>query len=70
MFDLEYYNDIINYGKLKKELEQRVQTQYQTPAINNNKVNLIRDAYFQQLDLFDIRHTSDYRFWYNNYYNK
>lgn len=70
MFDLEYYNEIIDYGKLKKELAERIQTQYKKPAINPKKINLYRDAYIQQLDLFDIKHTSDYRFWYNNYYNK
>lgn len=65
MFDLEYYNEITDYGKLSNELDERLRTQYNKPPVNTKKINLQRDIWRNQLDNFNRKHIG-YSAWFNN----
>ena len=56
MFDLEYYNEITDYGKFCKELDEKLRTQYQKPAINPKKINIQRDKWFYYIEQFTSKH--------------
>lgn len=65
MFDLDYYNEITDYGKLSNELVERRRTIYKNPAVNNNKTNLQRDIWLNQINNFNRKHIG-YSAWFNN----
>jgi hypothetical protein len=69
MFDLEYYNEITDYGNFKKEINEKLRTQYQKPAINTKKINIERDKWFNYIEQFTNKHKG-YSAWFMTYDNK
>jgi hypothetical protein len=67
MFDLEYYNEITDYGKLIEIITERRRTLYETQMKppNKTKINKQRDIWFYQLEQFNTKHIG-YSNWFNN----
>jgi hypothetical protein len=78
MFDLEYYNEIIAYGRLYEELERecRVKSGHTRPhshennTIKKERMTTMAEYYMNTILLFERKHTKSYETWFNNYYNK
>ena len=72
MFDLEYYNEIIDYGKLVDKIMEERRQLYN---IKKNKKQLMENIEYNNnrlivMDIFNRKHTFAYINWYDNYYNK
>lgn len=78
MFDLEYYNEITDFGKLAEKLYEECRKRGNSgfKNISNNKTttkerNAIKcEHYLNGLILFEKKHSNSYCSWYANYYNK
>lgn len=77
MFDLEYYNEITDFGKLYDKLSEECRSRGSVKYIDGyNRSKLkekhakICEHYMNGLILFENKHSSSYCTWYNNYYNK
>jgi hypothetical protein len=74
MFDLEYYNEITDYGKLIEErLEaKRKITVYRKQKDKNKLIENIdyNNNHLIIMNIFNRKHTYAYNKWYDNYYNK
>jgi hypothetical protein len=74
MFDLEYYNEITNYGKLIEEIleTKRKITVYRKQKDKNKLIENIdyNNNRLIIMNIFNRKHTYAYNNWYDDYYNK
>lgn len=74
MFDLEYYNEITDYGKLSNEI-QEVKRKITVYRKQKDKNKLMENIEYNNnrlviMNTFNRKHTYAYSKWYHNYYNK
>jgi hypothetical protein len=74
MFDLEYYNEIIDYGKIKEEI-MNVKRKITVYRKQKDKNKLMENIEYNNnrliiMNIFNRKHTYAYNNWYDDYYNK
>jgi hypothetical protein len=74
MFDLEYYNEITDYGKLVEEI-LKAQRKTIVYIKQKDKKQLMENIDYNNnrliiMNIFNRKHTYAYNNWYDNYYNK
>ena len=72
MFDLEYYNEITDYGVIYNNLLEGRRMLYKTHIDKKRReeYRIYTEKTLRDLVIFDKRHTPDYGKWFCNYNNK